>query len=250
MTPEPNIIPLPTSKSKVRQILSRSLAVLSIISFLAGFGLIGWYFYSEHSENQETIRQAQVAESKINEQLSKLPAPKPGENTGSLVPTDLTLPTVTSDGAIAVTSESNPSSQGGQSNQVPTTDSLLRGLIIIERFNTRVAVYETMDLSVLKYGMGHYPQGGWPGSNKQIFLAGHNNREMRVLKDIKKGDKITFKSSLGQKDYYVDRTKIVNENDGGVVKSENLEKDELVLMTCWPFNSLGNEKERFLVYAY
>ena len=240
-----------TIQPKYRQILSRVLSVLSIISFLAGLGLIGWYFYSEHSENQETIRQAQVAESKINEQLAKLPAPKPGENIGSLVPTDLTLPAVTSDGAIAVTSESNVS-QGGQVNQgqVPSTDSLLRGLIIIERFNTRVAVYETMDLSVLKYGMGHYPQGGWPGSNKQIFLAGHNNREMRVLKDIKKGDKITFKSSLGQKDYYVDRTKIVNENDGGVVKSEVLEKDELVLMTCWPFNSLGNEKERFLVYAY
>ena len=242
-----------TIQPKYRQILSRVLSVLSIISFLAGLGLIGWYFYSEHSENQETIRQAQVAESKINEQLAKLPAPKPGENIGSLVPSDLALPAVTSDGAIAVTSESNvPGSQGGQVNQgqVPSTDSLLRGLIIIERFNTRVAVYETMDLSVLKYGMGHYPQGGWPGSNKQIFLAGHNNREMRVLKDIKKGDKITFKSSLGQKDYYVDRTKIVNENDGGVVKSDALEKDELVLMTCWPFNSLGNEKERFLVYAY
>ena len=240
-----------TIQPKYRQILSRVLSVLSIISFLAGLGLIGWYFYSEHSENQETIRQAQVAESKINEQLAKLPAPKPGENIGSLVPSDLALPAVTSDGAIAVTSESNVS-QGGQVNQgqVPSTDSLLRGLIIIERFNTRVAVYETMDLSVLKYGMGHYPQGGWPGSNKQIFLAGHNNREMRVLKDIKKGDKITFKSSLGQKDYYVDRTKIVNENDGGVVKSDALEKDELVLMTCWPFNSLGNEKERFLVYAY
>jgi LPXTG-site transpeptidase (sortase) family protein len=237
-----------TPTPKIRLILSKFFALLSILSFLAGLGLIGWYFYSENSENQETLRQAQVAETQINEQLSKIDPGKSAPVDGSLVPTDLTMPIVTTDGAIATPPATTDNNQANY--KAPTTDSLLRGLITIERFGTKVAVYETMDMSVLRYGLGHYPQGGWPGSGKQIFLAGHNNREMRVLKDIKKGDKITFKSSLGQKDYYVDRTQIVNENDGGVVKSEAGEREELVLMTCWPFNSLGNEKERFLVYAY
>ncbi len=238
--------PTPTLKPKlnVRLILSKFFAVLSIISFLSGLGLIGWYVYTEYSENQETLRQANAAEQQINQQLSKLTTNKEMPKDGNLVPVDLALPIVTTDGAIATT----PDSSNGP--KLPTAESLLRGLITIERFGTKVAVYETMDMSVLRYGLGHYPQGGWPGSGKQIFLAGHNNRELRVLKDIKKGDKISFKSSLGQKDYYVDRTKIVNENDGGVVKSEAGNKEELVLMTCWPFNSLGNEKERFLVYAY
>ena len=238
--------PTPTLKPKlnVRLILSKFFAVLSIISFLSGLGLIGWYVYTEYSENQETLRQANAAEQQINQQLSKLTTNKEMPKDGNLVPVDLALPIVTTDGAIATTPDSN------NGPKLPTAESLLRGLITIERFGTKVAVYETMDMSVLRYGLGHYPQGGWPGSGKQIFLAGHNNRELRVLKDIKKGDKISFKSSLGQKDYYVDRTKIVNENDGGVVKSEAGNKEELVLMTCWPFNSLGNEKERFLVYAY
>ncbi|MBC7406594.1 MAG: class D sortase [Candidatus Parcubacteria bacterium] len=242
MTETPKLTLKP--KLNFRLVLSKFFAVLSIISFLSGLGLIGWYFYSEYSENQETLRQANVAEQQINQQLAKLPVSKDAPKDGNLVPIDLALPIVTTDGTIAATPESN------NGPKLPTAESLLRGLITIERFGTKVAVYETMDMSVLRYGLGHYPQGGWPGSGKQIFLAGHNNRELRVLKDIKKGDKISFKSSLGQKDYYVDRTKIVNENDGGVVKSEAGDKEELVLMTCWPFNSLGNEKERFLVYAY
>ena len=245
--------PKSTLKPKLnfRLILSKFFAVLSIISFLSGLGLIGWYFYSEYSENQETLRQANVAEQQINQQLAKLPANNDAPKDGNLVPVDLELPMVTTDGAIATTPEpSGNNANNSAAQKIPTAESLLRGLITIERFGTKVAVYETMDMSVLRYGLGHYPQGGWPGSGKQIFLAGHNNRELRVLKDIKKGDKITFKSSLGQKDYYVDRTSIVNENDGGVVKSEAGDREELVLMTCWPFSSLGNEKERFLVYAY
>jgi LPXTG-site transpeptidase (sortase) family protein len=228
---------------KNNKLIVRILSIISIISFLTGIGLMGYYFYEDYNDNQETAKRALEAEKLINDQLSKLPEVK---NENGEKPT--TLPTVENldpndpDGT-RIASQNNGS-------QVNNAESLLRGLLTIERFGTKVAIYETMDMGILRYGLGHYPQTGWPNSNRQIFLAGHNNREFRVLKDIKQGDKITFKTSLGVNDYFVKETKIVNENDGNVVQSQTMAKDELVLMTCWPFNSLGNEKERFLVYAY
>jgi LPXTG-site transpeptidase (sortase) family protein len=231
-------------KQNLKQIFSRLLSIFSVICLLTGLSLLGYYFYTDYADNQETTRRALEAESLLNETLSKLPELK-NENgeTPKTLPTIQNLDPADPEGT-------NIASQNNTNNNKISTESLLRGLITIERFGTKVAVYETMDLGVLRYGLGHYPQTGWPNSNRQIFLAGHNNRELRVLKDIKPGDKITFKSSLGVTDYFVKNTKIVDEKEGGVVNPGTLEKDELVLMTCYPFNSLGNEKERFLVYAY
>jgi LPXTG-site transpeptidase (sortase) family protein len=230
-----------------KKIVNNILSLISILCFLAGSTLIVMYFYQEYHDNTETKRLAIEADAILDKQLAEKKDKKDELKTVPNIP----LPELTADGTIS--GMNSPDSRFGNFvNTAPAfnINDYLRGVLTIERFGTKVAVYESMDMAVLRYGLGHYPQTGWANQNKQIFLAGHNNRELRVLKDIKTGDKITFKSSEGVTDYFVKMTKIVNEKDGGVVKSGDLGSDELVLMTCYPFNSIGNEKERFLVYAY
>lgn len=111
-------------------------------------------------------------------------------------------------------------------------------------------VIEGDDLTLLSRGIGHHTPTGHPGDSRQIFLSAHRETQFRELEFTKPGDTVFVHTSYGKFEYIVDRTKIVKETQVDVIKTEKLSEDELVLMTCWPFNSWTDPKERFLIYAY
>jgi sortase A len=138
-----------------------------------------------------------------------------------------------------------------KNNQNLNSDQSYIGVVSIPRFGIRGVIKEGVDLGTLKYSIGHYPETGLPGENRQIFLAGHNDREFRILNKINKGDLINVKTKKNSFNYEVSHSKIVSKNEISVVNSEQMDKDELVLMTCYPINYyFSDSPERLLIYAY
>lgn len=100
----------------------------------------------------------------------------------------------------------------------------------------------------LRNGVGIYGGSFIPGYGKTILVAGHNNTYFNGLKKVKKGDIVKINTSYGNYEYKVTNTAIRDHKDK---KAYDLEADHenLILYTCYPFDSLGLTNQRFFVYA-
>jgi sortase A len=116
----------------------------------------------------------------------------------------------------------------------------LFGRIEIPRLNMSVMVMEGVSDRTLRLGAGHIP--GTP-----LGIAGHRDSFFRPLKDIKNGDTIKFATIDGTTEYRVTSTQIVGPKDTYVLDGNS--KDEMTLVTCYPFFYIGSAPKRFIVQA-
>ncbi len=121
----------------------------------------------------------------------------------------------------------------------------------VEGVTDWVPVIEGDSLVILNRGVGHVSQTGYPGDgNRQIFLAAHRETHFRGIGNAEPGDIVKVETPYGEFEYVVDRFEIVPETQVDVIKTGVIDTEELVLMTCYPFNSWNTSTERYLVYAY
>jgi sortase A len=78
-------------------------------------------------------------------------------------------------------------------------------------------------------------------------MAGHRDTFFRPLRQIEAHDEIIFDTAAQTYHYRVSSTEIVDPHDVAVLKSGK--KDELTLVTCYPFYYLGRAPKRFIVHA-
>ncbi len=100
----------------------------------------------------------------------------------------------------------------------------------------------------LAFGPGHLSESAEPGTPGQIIIAGHKDSHFAFLQDVKIGDTILLEDKLGfTRRYTIEHKKIVD------TRSNTLQlynRDELVLITCYPFNELSfNGPLRMVVTA-
>ena len=123
------------------------------------------------------------------------------------------------------------------------------GDIKIESLDIYLPLYYGDELSYLKYGVGQSSSAYFPGEGASIICMGHNNRN--ILYDLPKIENdaiIEINTTYGEFKYKVYQTKIISMYD---VDELTIQKEEEILMlyTCYPVETLGDKKERFVVYA-
>ncbi len=102
--------------------------------------------------------------------------------------------------------------------------------------------------SVLKKGVGQYSGTLIPGYQSPILIAGHNNGYFNKLKNVKKGGIITITTTYGVYSYKITKTAVKDASDESAYDLLQ-EKEQLILYTCYPFDTLGLTSKRFYVYA-
>lgn len=116
------------------------------------------------------------------------------------------------------------------------------GTIKIPKINFEGKIYEGTSLEVLAKGVGHFDNSPYLDGN--VCLAAHNTSKFWAkLKTLKKGDKITYESFLGTREYEVFELSEIEETDW--TKLENTNKNVLTLITCVK----GNKPKRLCVRA-
>ena len=121
--------------------------------------------------------------------------------------------------------------------------------IKIEDLNIDLPLYYGDTLSILRNGVGMSSGAYFPGEKGSIICMGHNTAGyLRKLPEIKKGSKIKIDAVYGEYTYTVYDTKIVDQTNLEAVPVQK-EKEILMLYTCYPINSIGHAKSRFIVYA-
>ena len=103
------------------------------------------------------------------------------------------------------------------------------GVIKIDKINFQGLVYEGTSLDTLNKGVGHFENSSYLNGN--VCLAAHNsNKFWAKLHALENGDKITYVSFLGTKEYNVNNITQISETDWSML--ENIDKNLLTLITC------------------
>ncbi len=103
------------------------------------------------------------------------------------------------------------------------------GVIKIPKINYEGLVYEGTSLATLDKGIGHFENSSYLDGN--VCLAGHNYTGVwKKLYTLQKGDKITYISFLGTKEYEVDKSIAIDANDWSSL--EDTTDNTLTLITC------------------
>ena len=124
----------------------------------------------------------------------------------------------------------------------------LVGRIDIPRLDLSVIVFEGTSDDTLARGVGHLRGTAAPGQLGNLVLAAHRDTFFRGLRDIRQGDQISVKAPDCDYQYSVDSTAIVQPTQTEVVRPTG--DATLTLITCYPFNYIGNAPERFIVRAH
>jgi sortase A len=133
----------------------------------------------------------------------------------------------------------------------PTPDTMTVGEPIgtleITRVGLSGVVIEGDTDAVLDRAIGHLPDTPLPWKEGNSALAAHRDTIFRPLKGVRLGDVLRLKTPHGDFDYRVTETMIVKPDEVWVLDPTPV--TTLTLISCWPFNYIGNAPERFIVRA-
>ena len=103
------------------------------------------------------------------------------------------------------------------------------GVVKIDKINYEGLVSKGTSLSTLENYVGHFENT--PYLNGNVCLAAHNtNKFWAKLHTLQVGDKITYTSFLGTKEYSVTNVSTISETDWSVL--DNTNENTLTLITC------------------
>lgn len=131
---------------------------------------------------------------------------------------------------VYVTSESNKSSSLQTAVKEYSDGSM--GTLKISSIGLSVKVYDGESNASMKKGVGHFSYtSAWDGN---VGLCGHNGGSsgyFEDLKDVEKGDKITYKTKYGTRTYKVTSIKKIDDDDFSDLLDDTTD-NRLTLITC------------------
>jgi len=119
----------------------------------------------------------------------------------------------------------------------------------VPKFQESIYILENDSGESLAFGPGHSKGSFMPGQNGTIMLSAHRDTHFEFLKDMNIDDEIVLYDITNQEHRYkITHTKIID------TKTDKLGiymgNEELVLVTCWPFDTLiAGGSERYVVYT-
>lgn len=121
------------------------------------------------------------------------------------------------------------------------------GRLEIPRLGISVMVLHGTEDATLTLGAGHVPGTPSPGGDGNVVIAAHRDTFFRKLEGVQAGDHIRILTVGQTYEYLVDSTETVDPEDTHVMESRA--RQELTLITCYPFYFVGSAPKRFIVHA-
>jgi sortase A len=155
------------------------------------------------------------------------------------------------DGRLVQASRRLPGESGGDT--VATSGSLARraepGAWVARlegpTVELKATVLEGSDDRTLRRAAGHIEYTPLPGEGGNIGIAGHRDTTFYPVRKLKTGDRLTLTTASHVFEYEVHDTWIVEPEDIQVLDPTT--RPALTLVTCYPFNFVGNAPKRFIV---
>ncbi len=121
------------------------------------------------------------------------------------------------------------------------------GKLIIPSLKLSQIILEGTHNESLAFGPAHLHNTSLPGDSGNVVISGHRDSFFRKLENIRYGDFISIEGKLGSHIYYVKEIIVTDEDD--TIWLEPTESNCLTLITCYPFDFIGDAPKRFIVRA-
>jgi sortase A len=210
----------------------RVLRILEVFFLTVAVASIGWYATVHILSARE--------QAALSEELDHLVAPSTRIKAGprelaELGQTSTTTTTSTTTAATKTSRKGAASARG------------LVGRIEVPRLKLSVLAREGIDDKTLRVAAGHIPGTALPGEAGNAGFAAHRDTFFRPLKSVREGDEVVVTTPRGVHRYAVTDIRIVEPADVSVL---NPTTDAiLTLVTCYPFEFIGDAPQRFIVRA-
>ena len=122
------------------------------------------------------------------------------------------------------------------------------GRIEIARLGIDAEIREGDDAATLRLSVGHIPGTAVPGDHGNVALAAHRYSHFRGLRNVRCGDEIEVTTPAGEFRYEVDSIRVVEISQVEVLKPTP--DPTLTLVTCFPFDYVGDAPQRLIVRAH
>ena len=116
-------------------------------------------------------------------------------------------------------------------------DGDLVGRLRIPSAGVDLAVFEGIDATVLRKGPGHVPGTSLPTRGSNCVIAAHRDSFFRPLERVKVGDAVFLSGDAGEREYRLTSRRIVTPDAVEVMAPTG--KEQLTLVTCYPFRWIG-----------
>jgi len=142
-----------------------------------------------------------------------------------------------------------PAGDSARATAVPRTvpNTAAIGRISVPRLGIRAMVDDGVDDDTLSHAVGHLRATAYPGQAGNVAVAGHRDTFFRELRHLEKNDEIDFETRSGNFRYRVESMMIVDPANISVIAPTS--EKMLTIVTCYPFNYIGNAPRRFVVHA-
>ena len=121
------------------------------------------------------------------------------------------------------------------------------GKIKIKNVNLESIITSGNIDKALQVSIAHIPNTSMPGKLDNICLAGHRDTFFKNLKNVKIDDIIEIEHLIGIDQYQINNIKIIKPDEVNYLRQCN--EPLLTLITCYPFEYLGNAPLRYMVQA-
>ena len=108
-------------------------------------------------------------------------------------------------------------------------------------------VLEGSDDRTLRRAAGHIEYTPLPGETGNVGIAGHRDTTFYPVRNLKVGDAVILTTAREVLEYRVSEAMIVEPERVDVL--DPTDRPALTLVTCYPFNFIGNAPKRFIIRA-
>lgn len=135
------------------------------------------------------------------------------------------------------------------------------GRVNVPRLHLEAIVREGVSSSILSNAVGHVPTTALAGQAGNFAIAAHRDTLFRALKNVRKGDVVTFEEPGGTYTYQIFSMRVVLPTEVSVLRPDGAlpastlqnvgyqpgASKLITLITCYPFYYVGSAPERFIV---
>ena len=123
------------------------------------------------------------------------------------------------------------------------------GELTVPKLKISRVILNSVSGEALAWSIGRVTNIGTSSSNRPIILAGHRDSHMQFMSELNVGDNIELMMSDGKiKSYIISKTEVSNKPEMSL-SPISLNREILILTTCWPFNSLQSGDQRYIIFA-
>ncbi|MDO4289558.1 MAG: class D sortase [Eubacterium sp.] len=119
------------------------------------------------------------------------------------------------------------------------------GTIRIDKAGIYFPVFQGDSLDNLNKGVCHFYGSKMPGEGGTVVLSAHRTTHFSNLGVLQAGDTVNVDTTWGSYVYGVTGMEIIDPANESYL--DDVGEEQLVLLTCYPFNFIGSAPQRYLV---